>query len=72
MDAENKTLVQMAKRSEVKAYEEFVKDSRNAVWYPNYVAYVQKLEKEDPSLTEASDWTKEQLKRKLQGYIAYR
>ncbi|MBP1933620.1 hypothetical protein [Ammoniphilus resinae] len=72
MDTENKVQVAMAKRSEVKAFEEFVRESRNAVWYSNYVAYVQKLEKEDPSLTEASDLTKEQLKRKLQGYIAYR
>ncbi|RXT07814.1 hypothetical protein [Ammoniphilus sp. CFH 90114] len=62
----------VAKKSEVKAYEEFVVGSRNAVWYMDYVTEVQRLEKEDPTLLEPSEWTKAKLKLKLQGYIAYR
>jgi hypothetical protein len=62
----------MAKLSEVKVYEEFIIGSRNAVWYTDYLAEVQKVEKEDPSLKEASELTKMQLKKKMQGFIAYR
>lgn len=62
----------MAKKSEVKAYEEYVIGSRNAVWYTDYLAEVQRLEKQEPALQESSHLTKAQLKQKLQGYIAYR
>lgn len=69
---EEKPMGEMVKLSEVKAYEEFVIGSRNAVWYTDYVNEVQRLEKEDPSLVQLSDMTKEELKRKMQGFIAYR
>jgi len=69
---EERPMGEMAKKSEVKAYEEFVIGSRNAVWYIDYVNEVQRLEKEDPSLLEYSDLTKGELKKKLQGFIAYR
>ncbi|WP_134701421.1 hypothetical protein [Ammoniphilus sp. YIM 78166] len=62
----------MAKKSEVKAYEEWVIGSRNAVWYTDYLAEVQRLEKGDSTLLEPSHLTKAVLKQKLQGYIAYR
>lgn len=62
----------VAKKSEVKAYEEFVVGSRNAVWYIDYLKEVQRLEKEDPSLVESSTMSKSELKQRLQGYIAYR
>lgn len=62
----------MAKKSEVKAYEEMVIGSRNAVWYTDYLAEVQRLEKQDTTLAEPSHLTKAVLKQKLQGYIAYR
>lgn len=65
-------MAEMAKRSEVKAFEEFVDGNRRAIWYSEYLEVVQQLEKEDPSLKEDSDMTKEQLKKKLEGYIAYR
>jgi hypothetical protein len=63
---------QMAKRSEIKAYEEHVIGSRNAFWYNDYFALIQKLEKEDPSLAAPGQLTKQELKKKLQGFIAYR
>ena len=62
----------LAKRSEVKAYEEFVIGSRNAVWFTDYTAEVKRIEKEDPSSQEPSSMTKDELKRKLLGFIAYR
>ncbi|RKD26739.1 hypothetical protein BEP19_16185 [Ammoniphilus oxalaticus] len=65
-------MAEMAKRSEVKAFEEFVDENRKAVWYTEYLEEVQRLEKEDPALLEESDITIEQLKKKLEGYIAYR
>lgn len=61
-----------AKLSEVKAYEEFVIGSRNAVWYTDFLAEVQRLEKEDPSLQQLSAMSKAELKKRLQGFIAYR
>lgn len=63
---------EMAKLSEIKAYEDFVIGSRVAVWYMDYVNEVQRLEKEDPSLLGYSDISKEDLKKKMQGFIAYR
>jgi hypothetical protein len=66
------TQAPMAKLSEIKVYEEYVLGSRNAVWYTDYLAEVQKVEKEEPSLKEPSELTKVQLKKKMQGFIAYR
>ncbi|HJV46752.1 MAG TPA: hypothetical protein VJ824_13635 [Bacillota bacterium] len=62
----------MAKRSEIKVYEENVLGSRNAFWYHDYISLVQKLEKQDPTLLEPGNMTKEQLKKKMAGFIAYR
>lgn len=64
--------IPMAKLSEVKAYEEFVIGSRNAVWYTDFLAEVQRVEKEDLSLKQLSSMSKADLKKKLQGFIAYR
>ena len=65
-------LKQMAKRSEIKVYEEYVIGSRNAFWYSDYFSLIQKLEKEDPTLAQPGQLTKQELKKKLQGFIAYR
>jgi hypothetical protein len=62
----------MAKRSEIKVYEENVIGTRNAFWYTDFIALVQKYEKEDPSLANPSSMTKAELKKKLAGFIACR
>lgn len=64
--------IPMAKLSEVKAYEEFVIGSRHAVWYTDYLAEIQRLEKENASLQQWSSMSKAELKKRLQGFIAYR
>ncbi|WCK54931.1 hypothetical protein PP175_02640 [Aneurinibacillus sp. Ricciae_BoGa-3] len=63
---------EMASKAEVKIFNEVILKDPRSFYYVTYLDLVNNAIKEDPSLKEASDITKEQLQKKLNHHIAFR